>query len=154
MIRRPPRSTRTDTLFPYTTLFRSPAKDQFLDRSVEDVNALIQHFGCFRRGTHRDALRFLAVVALNVDVCTNGSEMPIEGLGAPIVSHRGWLQIQHRPNMTDDLSRHVLQCGKVMQLLKRLEQHDQTQTARITAGEARSTFHYDHIGGVMPEQVA
>src|SRR3546814_2070786 len=26
MIRRPPRSTRTDTLFPYTTLFRSGAK--------------------------------------------------------------------------------------------------------------------------------
>src|SRR3546814_10227224 len=26
MIRRPPRSTRTDTLFPYTTLFRSQAK--------------------------------------------------------------------------------------------------------------------------------
>src|SRR3546814_18086938 len=25
MIRRPPRSTRTDTLFPYTTPFRSPA---------------------------------------------------------------------------------------------------------------------------------
>src|SRR3546814_13663995 len=25
MIRRPPRSTRPDTLFPYTTLFRSPA---------------------------------------------------------------------------------------------------------------------------------
>src|SRR3546814_16066158 len=25
MIRRPPRSTRTETLFPYTTLFRSPA---------------------------------------------------------------------------------------------------------------------------------
>src|SRR3546814_13987789 len=29
MIRRPPRSTRTDTLFPYTTLFRSGA---FVDR--------------------------------------------------------------------------------------------------------------------------
>src|SRR3546814_1778279 len=27
MIRRPPRSTRTDTLFPYTTLFRSWAAD-------------------------------------------------------------------------------------------------------------------------------
>src|SRR3546814_13140021 len=27
MIRRPPRSTRTDTLFPYTTLFRSLAVD-------------------------------------------------------------------------------------------------------------------------------
>src|SRR3546814_1506584 len=28
MIRRPPRSTRTDTLFPYTTLFRSLGADQ------------------------------------------------------------------------------------------------------------------------------
>src|SRR3546814_2109312 len=28
MIRRPPRSTRTDTLLPYTTLFRSPAARQ------------------------------------------------------------------------------------------------------------------------------
>src|SRR3546814_2823562 len=28
MIRRPPRSTRTDTLFPYTTLFRSHPTDQ------------------------------------------------------------------------------------------------------------------------------
>src|SRR3546814_13390038 len=28
MIRRPPRSTRTDTLFPYTTLFRSQADAQ------------------------------------------------------------------------------------------------------------------------------
>src|SRR3546814_17581108 len=28
MIRRPPRSTRTDTLFPYTTLFRSIAGDE------------------------------------------------------------------------------------------------------------------------------
>src|SRR3546814_5799727 len=30
MIRRPPRSTRTDTLFPYTTLFRSPPPDRRL----------------------------------------------------------------------------------------------------------------------------
>src|SRR3546814_16435220 len=27
MLRRPPRSTRTDTLFPYTTLFRSVSED-------------------------------------------------------------------------------------------------------------------------------
>src|SRR3546814_11067691 len=33
MIRRPPRSTRTDTLFPYTTLFRSQA----LGRSGKDL---------------------------------------------------------------------------------------------------------------------
>src|SRR3546814_2016531 len=30
MIRRPPRSTRTDTLFPYTTLFRSPDQGRSL----------------------------------------------------------------------------------------------------------------------------
>src|SRR3546814_9739168 len=32
MIRRPPRSTRTDTLFPYTTLFRSVAPDDLAQR--------------------------------------------------------------------------------------------------------------------------
>src|SRR3546814_8496093 len=36
MIRRPPRSTRTDTLFPYTTLFRSGARPALRDRRVED----------------------------------------------------------------------------------------------------------------------
>src|SRR3546814_1054760 len=30
MIRRPPRSTRTDTLFPYTTLFRSQRHDRLI----------------------------------------------------------------------------------------------------------------------------
>src|SRR3546814_15638190 len=38
MIRRPPRSTRTDTLFPYTTLFRSVRRR---NRSgVEDIEGL------------------------------------------------------------------------------------------------------------------
>src|SRR3546814_13227037 len=32
MIRRPPRSTRTDTLFPYTTLFRSPGRRRGRER--------------------------------------------------------------------------------------------------------------------------
>src|SRR3546814_12716932 len=36
MIRRPPRSTRTDTLFPYTTLFRSLAA-RILRRHAEVV---------------------------------------------------------------------------------------------------------------------
>src|SRR3546814_13762359 len=39
MIRRPPRSTRTDTLFPYTTLFRSPVAGCSLRRSVADAPA-------------------------------------------------------------------------------------------------------------------
>src|SRR3546814_2828028 len=35
MIRRPPRSTRTDTLFPYTTLFRSEAHIGLVDPHPE-----------------------------------------------------------------------------------------------------------------------
>src|SRR3546814_21157523 len=35
MIRRPPRSTRTDTLFPYTTLFRSPCGTKRMSQSWE-----------------------------------------------------------------------------------------------------------------------
>src|SRR3546814_13350031 len=41
MIRRPPRSTRTDTLFPYTTLFRSRAALRSLIRSEEVKSALV-----------------------------------------------------------------------------------------------------------------
>src|SRR3546814_20248884 len=36
MIRRPPRSTRTDTLFPYTTLFRSDFRVLARNRRVND----------------------------------------------------------------------------------------------------------------------
>src|SRR3546814_7837870 len=38
MIRRPPRSTRTDTLFPYTTLFRSRLS-QLYDGQADDPQA-------------------------------------------------------------------------------------------------------------------
>src|SRR3546814_19670280 len=43
MIRRPPRSTRPDTLFPYTTLFRSAA--EVIDSYGETPRALERRFG-------------------------------------------------------------------------------------------------------------
>src|SRR3546814_1789381 len=48
MIRRPPRSTRTDTLFPYTTLFRSPQ----LPRQLSSFQCLLEceHSPTFQRG--------------------------------------------------------------------------------------------------------
>src|SRR3546814_5366667 len=49
MIRRPPRSTRTDTLFPYTTLFRSDAQDQ---RLAELARAAAM--GCRRAHQHSE----------------------------------------------------------------------------------------------------
>src|SRR3546814_4380602 len=45
MLRRPPRSTRTDTLFPYTTLFRSlPASDVPVGGGEED-NVEVSRWG-------------------------------------------------------------------------------------------------------------
>src|SRR3546814_19559970 len=43
MIRRPPRSTRTDTLFPYTTLFRSQESRQARQHRIGGLRLLEQH---------------------------------------------------------------------------------------------------------------
>src|SRR3546814_18261912 len=49
MIRRPPRSTRTDTLFPYTTLFRSRAAMDagVASRPIDDFDAYRQRLQQF-----------------------------------------------------------------------------------------------------------
>src|SRR3546814_12396190 len=50
MIRRPPRSTRTDTLFPYTTLFRSAGRT---DRASDAKQPLSRHRAIVGRRHHR-----------------------------------------------------------------------------------------------------
>src|SRR3546814_13978117 len=67
MIRRPPRSTRTDTLFPYTTLFRS--------------NALLPKFrklGATVLGVSRDSIRshqnFCAKQGFRFDLVSDADE--------------------------------------------------------------------------------
>src|SRR3546814_4541044 len=52
MIRRPPRSTRTDTLFPYTTLFRSHRRGAERDAgSAEEIEQADWESSCDRRST-------------------------------------------------------------------------------------------------------
>src|SRR3546814_6150786 len=54
MIRRPPRSTRTDTLFPYTTLFRSvlaSALFSFLNRRKHSEREVGEHILVIDEGT-------------------------------------------------------------------------------------------------------
>src|SRR3546814_20092566 len=66
MIRRPPRSTRTDTLFPYTTLFRSSLQAHTLWRQ------------CWRRlRTDRDPLLCLSVVEVSVGRYAGKSDLSI-----------------------------------------------------------------------------
>src|SRR3546814_13374140 len=59
MIRRPPRSTRTDTLFPYTTLFRSRAG---AEEGIED------HVAGVRAG-EQDAIEQRLRLLRRVDLC-------------------------------------------------------------------------------------
>src|SRR3546814_5462708 len=70
MIRRPPRSTRTDTLFPYTTLFRSCGLIQLEPVGTRDVrghdlrHALDHHIGPALARTVGDGLCHLFDVAV------------------------------------------------------------------------------------------
>src|SRR3546814_18746993 len=52
MIRRPPRSTRTDTLFPYTTLFRSSEESTHEYFRIASGNHLSSPLGNQRRGQY------------------------------------------------------------------------------------------------------
>src|SRR3546814_1586949 len=60
MIRRPPRSTRTDTLFPYTTLFRSQGERswRFNRLTQQFLNLFPELFGLRRRRVARHGLAF------------------------------------------------------------------------------------------------
>src|SRR3546814_8783604 len=73
MIRRPPRSTRTDTLFPYTTLFRSTRgpfavlavsalSPKLDDRHIESQGRL----GCGRSEEHTSELQSLMRISYAV----------------------------------------------------------------------------------------
>src|SRR3546814_4332257 len=76
MIRRPPRSTRTDTLFPYTTLFRSPAGTTFLGFAGSPwtvatymiAGAGSKHQAAARRMALADSAGFEAIIAAITDV--------------------------------------------------------------------------------------
>src|SRR3546814_3426697 len=68
MIRRPPGSTRTDTLFPYTTLFRSqglPSQARF-DKVIEEVNNTLGDYLTMRSEEHTSELQSLMRISYAV----------------------------------------------------------------------------------------
>src|SRR3546814_1285420 len=72
MIRRPPRSTRTDTLFPYTTLFRSRRRQAEVDADMDRQAGVQRHRPAMDMVPvlREDRLPVLdeAVVAVDVDL--------------------------------------------------------------------------------------
>src|SRR3546814_3874300 len=71
MIRQPPRSTRTDTLFPYTTLFRSPilstCMGYFLHAQADDD--VLHRLG-------REPTTLGSIDSGNIQLIGNGRERP------------------------------------------------------------------------------
>src|SRR3546814_4785924 len=80
IVRRPPRSTRTDTLFPYTTLFRSEVGAELLRRAPIARSAFIMmspaatgfalgpalHLRAFRSEEHTSELQSLMRISYAV----------------------------------------------------------------------------------------
>src|SRR3546814_6052989 len=64
MIRRPPRSTRTDTLFPYTTLFRSSGHGTLLSHTRRKL--MSRHSYCKRSEEHTSELQSLMRISYAV----------------------------------------------------------------------------------------
>src|SRR3546814_8680992 len=77
MIRRPPRSTRTDTLFPYTTLFRSQRltqADAQGERAVVSREDMQEHLAVFEKENNPDHAKFRRQVINAVDKVKKRSE--------------------------------------------------------------------------------
>src|SRR3546814_12186379 len=81
MLRRPPRSTRTDTLFPYTTLFRSPDDPAGLREAGPEVGLEPASPGPgreLRRGKHRILGPHAAAVEPGLEIEDVGRQHPVE----------------------------------------------------------------------------
>src|SRR3546814_15758781 len=70
MIRRPPRSTRTDTLFPYTALFRSQRANPVRHRGMAQfIGVAIQMGNPLRRFPRTRKIRCFGCLAKNMFEC-------------------------------------------------------------------------------------
>src|SRR3546814_19071802 len=86
MIRRPPRSTRTDTLFPYTTLFRSIVLRGLRFRPLNLIRAPMRMLS--------RPLQILGAVALGLAAAALFAQMEGER-GVPPIASGGDFQVSH-----------------------------------------------------------
>src|SRR3546814_12007321 len=86
MIRRPPRSTRTDTLFPYTTLFRSQERKRTADAIVDSIVA--DDIGKLPDSNTTEALQRISGIQISRDRGEGGS-VAIRGLTQVLTTMNG-----------------------------------------------------------------
>src|SRR3546814_18493544 len=89
MIRRPPRSTRTDTLFPYTPLFRSIGGSEKMAKSKNngvDPQSMVGKYGA-------DTVRLFSMFAAPPEQSLEWNEAGVEGMSRFL--RRLWSQV-HR----------------------------------------------------------
>src|SRR3546814_20984835 len=88
-IRRPPRSTRTDTLFPYTTLFRSGWGKKLASITIAWRAAHFPSFAAFRRSRNRTLFFWAGRIRRSADRrpdsgAAAGDCTPLRGPGASV----------------------------------------------------------------------
>src|SRR3546814_9444300 len=105
MIRRPPRSTRTDTLFPYTTLFRSAGASELetfasfeeLDDWMQSSQGAARTLGGLRSEEHTSELQSLMRISYAV-FCLNKKNKHTNNI----------IERQSQIARQDEMSRHTL----------------------------------------------
>src|SRR3546814_6832623 len=95
MIRRPPRSTRTDTLFPYTTLFRSDEGRVAISAlAVGCIQACLDH--CVQYSQDRNA--FGKPIGSNQGVAFQVADLAVMAETARLITYQAaWLHDTGRP---------------------------------------------------------
>src|SRR3546814_8461331 len=110
MIRRPPRSTRTDTLFPYTTLFRSLGALTKLPRGLsgQQVRRALERAGFYlkRSEEHTSELQSLMRISYAVFCLKKKNKIKLQKTQDLVItkeetymitrSHRLYLAMQYR----------------------------------------------------------
>src|SRR3546814_7010100 len=104
MIRRPPRSTRTDTLFPYTTLFRSVYQFSTAPRGATgDGIAMAWRAGC--RVSNMEMMQFHPTCLYNLEVKNFLITEAVRGEGGilkhPVTGHRYMPAYDPRAELAD-----------------------------------------------------
>src|SRR3546814_15324001 len=109
MIRRPPRSTRPDTLFPYTTLFRSMALEPVMPTASDGPS---EEYRDMRRRFWIGLLLALPVVALEMGGHLTGLHQYVGRqtnnwiqmlLATPVVLWAGWPFFERSEEHTSEL---------------------------------------------------